>query len=364
MKRTRIFRGVLAGLVLITGTVSFGAEAGAGAGDAGLGASVSVTTETTILPGIGASTGIGAGPAAGISASADIGASPATSPGTVSEVTEKQTMETKTVTTPVTPLPATPLPTTPAPVTRSEETGVTARGTETRRAFDEPIPVRSAKDPDLTYYDSKFAHGVRSIIYNVRDGVTGMFNNHVDLAAGLVAGGALAAGKATVLAGDVVGFVDDNIFTRPLLRGAVSDVIEEFSYYLYRCPRTIMYATHDMTDIAIVVDKAEYVDDDVVFKTRLYLRPHPIIVIPATIVGDGIIRPVSNLARIFSIRRFADMQIEDLPTRLDQFGMDLIRGAYNEKFFFPIPEEDEPDMRIYLEEEAFGPEPPGFMHRP
>jgi hypothetical protein len=226
-------------------------------------------------------------------------------------------------------------------------------------SFDRPIKVTSETDKEAKYYDSKFSRGVRSIFYNVRDGSLGLVQNVWQLGAGLAAGTLIVPGKAAVLAGDVVGFADDNIFTRPILRGIVSDTIEEFSYFPFRHAKGIMLMTHEMDDISIVVDRLDYVDDDVVFKSRLYLRPYAIIVVPATLLSDGLIRPIGNIAKIFSLRRFTDMGVEDIPDRIDQFGLRMILKAYNMKFWLPIPAEEEPDLRIYTEEEIVGIRPPG-----
>jgi hypothetical protein len=80
-------------------------------------------------------------------------------------------------------------------------------------------------------------------------------------------------------------------------------------------------------------------------------------------VGDGIIRPAGSIAQIFSMRRFTDMAVRDIPGQLDEYGLQMIFNAYNQKLFFPIPEEQEPDLRIYTEEEIVGIQPPGPMLR-
>lgn len=231
-------------------------------------------------------------------------------------------------------------------------------------SFDRPIKVTHKENEELKYYDTKFKRGVRSIFYNVRDGVIGLSFNVWEFINGTAAGVGIVTGKALVLTGDLVGFVDDNLFTRQILRGVCSDKIEQLSYYNFRFVKGLMLSSHEMDDIAIVVDREEYIDDDVVFKKRLYLRPYAIIVLPATVVSDGVIRPAASVARLFSMHRFTDMDLEDIPTRLDEFGLRMIMEAYNHKMFLPIPDEEEPDLRIYTEEEIIGIRPPGPMLRP
>jgi len=231
-------------------------------------------------------------------------------------------------------------------------------------SFDRPIKVTHKENKEIKYYDTKFQRGVRSIFYNFRDGTLGLIQNAWQFGNGVAACGEIAVGKVLVFAGDVVGFVDDNILTRYIFRGIISDTIEEGSYYPFRLAKTQMLVTHEMDDIPIVINRSEYTDDDVVFKSRLYLRPWVVIVLPATLVGDGIIRPAASLAKLLSIRRFTDMQAEDIPTKLDRYGLQMIFDAYNHKLFFPIPKEEEPDLHIYTEEEVVGIKPPGPMHRP
>jgi len=231
-------------------------------------------------------------------------------------------------------------------------------------SFDRPVKITHKEEKEIKYYDTKFSRGVRAVFYNFRDGALGLGQNVAQLVAGVGSGALIFTGKAVVLAGDVVGFADDNLITRPFFRGFISDLIEELSYIPFRAAKGIMLMSHEMDDVAIVVDRQEYIDDDVIFKSRLYLRPWAVIVIPATILSDGLIRPVGSLAKMFSLRRFTDMQIRDIPTQLDQFGLRVILKAYNQKFFLPIPEEDEPDLRIYTEEEIVGIKPPGMMKRP
>jgi len=231
-------------------------------------------------------------------------------------------------------------------------------------SFDQPIEVTHRQDEEIKYYDTKFRRGVRSIFYNARDGVLGLTENVWQLGTGAVAGAGIATGKTLVFTGDVVGFVDDNILTRHIFRGIVSDMIEQISYYNFRCVKTSMLVTHEMDDIPVVVDRGEFTDDDVVFKSRLYLRPWAVNVIPATVLGDGVVRPIGSVARVFSIRRFTDMEVEDIAGQLDRTGLQMIFDAYNRKMFFPIPAEEEPDLRIYTEEELVGIEPPGPMLRP
>jgi len=228
-------------------------------------------------------------------------------------------------------------------------------------SFDRPIKVTSEADKEAKYYDSKFARGVRSVFYNVRDGALGLFQDAWQLGMGLAAPALIPPGKALVFAGDVVGFVDDNLFIRPLLRGMFSDIIEEISFFPFREARGIMLMTHELDDIAIVSDHEEYVRSDVIFKTRLYLRPYLMFVVPATVISDGIIRPIGNVAKIFSLRRFTDMDVEDVPDRIERFGLHMIMKAYNMKFFLPIPEEEEPDLRVYTDEEISGVRPPGLI---
>jgi hypothetical protein len=231
-------------------------------------------------------------------------------------------------------------------------------------SFDRPIKITSKDDKEVKYYDTKFARGVRSVFYNFRDGSLGLIQNVWQLGTGVAAGSLILPGKVLVFAGDVVGFADDNIFIRPFLRGIVSDTIEEISYFPFRQAKGIMLMTHELDDISIVPDREEYVDDDVVFKTRLYLRPYTFVVVPVTVISDGVIRPIGNIAKIFSLRRFTDMEVEDVPDRIDRFGLRMIMKAYNLKFIFPIPEEEEPDIRVYTEEEVSGVKPPGPMRRP
>lgn len=231
-------------------------------------------------------------------------------------------------------------------------------------SFDKPIKVTHTGDEDIKYYDTKFQRGVRKVCYNVRDGALGLARNGWELVNGVCSGVGIVVGKTTVLAGDLVGFVDDNIITRHILRGIVSDTIEEVSYVVMRKTKTVMLVTHEMDDIPIVIDRYEYTDDDVIFKSRLYLRPWGVIVLPATVVSDGVIRPAGSVAKLLSIRRFTDMEVEDIPGRLDRYGLQMIFNAYNRKLFLPIPDEEEPDLRIYTEEEIVGLQPPGPMLRP
>jgi len=231
-------------------------------------------------------------------------------------------------------------------------------------SFDRPIKVTSQDNKEVKYYDTKFSRGVRGVFYNIRDGALGLVQNTWQLGMGVAAGSLILPGKVVVFTGDMVGFADDNIFVRPLLRGIVSDIIEEISYFPFRQAKGIMLMTHELDDIAIVVDHGEYVDDDCIFKSRLYLRPYAVIVLPATVISDGFIRPLASVAKIFNLRRFTDMDVEDVPDRLDQFGLRLIRKAYNMRFFLPIPGEEEPDVRVYTEEELVGIKPPGPMRHP
>jgi len=231
-------------------------------------------------------------------------------------------------------------------------------------SFDRPIKVSREDEKEMKYYDTKFSRGVRAVFYNFRDGSLGLFQNVGQLVSGVGAGTLILVGKTVVLAGDVVGFADDNLITRPFFRGVFSDIIEQLSYYPFRCAKGLMLMSHEMDDIPIVTDRAEYINNDVVFKSRLYLRPWAVVVLPTTILADGLIRPVGSLAKLFSLRRFTDMQIEDIPDQLDHFGLRMILRAWNQRFFLPIPEEDEPDLRIYTEEEIVGIKPPGPMKRP
>ncbi|MCX8036008.1 MAG: hypothetical protein N3D11_02920 [Candidatus Sumerlaeia bacterium] len=231
-------------------------------------------------------------------------------------------------------------------------------------SFDRPIKVEHREEKQMKYYDTKFARGVRAIFYNFRDGALGLINNGFQLAEGLGAAGLIAGGKITVFASDLVGFVDDNIFTRPILRGLFSDMLEIWAYDFYRSAKGMMLMSHELDDIAIVVDRDEYINDDCIFKTRLYLRPWVVLIVPTTLIADGLIRPAGSLAKMFSIRRFTDMEIPDVPDQLDAYGLRLIWKSYNWKFFLPIPQEDEPDLRIYTEEEITGIKAPGPMRRP
>jgi len=239
-------------------------------------------------------------------------------------------------------------------VLRGVLAGLLLAAVATSWSFDRPIKITHPEEKEMKYYDTKFSRGVRAIFYNVRDGSLGLVQNVWQLGAGVTAGVLIPTGKTLVLAGDVVGMFDDNLVTRPFFRGIVSGILEEASYLPYRGAKGIMLMTHEMDDIAIVTDHEEFIAKGTPFKSRLYLRPWAVIVLPATAVGDGIIRPVGSIAKIFSIRRFTDMEIKDVPSQLDEFGLRLIWKAYNHRFFLPIPEEEEPDLRIYTEEEVVG----------
>ncbi|MBM3334581.1 hypothetical protein FJY63_07955 [Candidatus Sumerlaeota bacterium] len=225
-------------------------------------------------------------------------------------------------------------------------------------------PVRVAGPEEVKFYEPKLARGIRGVFYNIRDGVFGMVENAWQLGCGLAACAYIPPGKAMVFAGDMAGLVDDNIFVRPMLRGMVSDMIEELSYYPFRAAKGIMLMSHELDDIAIVADHGEYVSDTAAFKTRLYLRPWMVYIVPGTVFGDAVIRPIGNIAKIFSLRRFTDMKIEDVPDQIDAFGLKFIRGAYNQRMFLLLPAEDEPDLRVYTEEEVSGVKMPGLMGRP
>jgi len=233
-------------------------------------------------------------------------------------------------------------------------------------AFDQSIPVTGEVDgEEVTYYDSKFARGTRQIFYNFRDGALGLGYNVWQLGNGVVAGVGIGTGKALVLAGDVVGLADDNMLTRLVLRGFFSDIIEQASYYDFRIVKSLMLASHDLDDIPIIVDREPYIEDESIFKTRLYLRPWAVIVLPGTVVADGIIRPAASVAKMFSIQGYTDLDAPEIPEDLDAFGVRLLLAAYREPFFLPLPEEEIPDLRIYTEEEIVGGVlPPGPRLRP
>jgi len=239
-------------------------------------------------------------------------------------------------------------------VVRAVLTGLVLAAAAASWAFDRPIKITHAQEKEMKYYDTKFSRGVRAIFYNLRDGSLGLIQNVWQLGAGTTAGVLLPTGKTLVLAGDVVGMFDDNLLTRPFLRGIFSGIFEELSYVPFRGAKGLMLMTHEMDDIPIVTDRQEFITHATPFKARLYLRPWAVIVLPATAIGDGVIRPVASIAKTFSIRRFTDMEIADIPSQLDEFGLRLIWKAYNHRFFLPIPEEEEPDLRIYTEEEVVG----------
>jgi hypothetical protein len=242
--------------------------------------------------------------------------------------------------------------------------GLLAVVTASYGSFDRPVKVTHKENDEIKYYDTKFAEGCRKIYYNLRDGSLGLMRNACDFVSGTAAGVGIWTGKFLVLSGDVVGFADDNLLTRHITRGILSDAIERASYMNFRMVKTIMLTSHEMDDLPIVIDREEYIDDNVIFKSRLYLRPWGVIVVPATLVGDGVIRPAASIAEFFSMRRFTDMEVEDIPTQLDEYGLQMIFNAYHMKLFFPIPDEEEPDLRIYTEEEVVGIRPPGPMLRP
>ena len=119
----------------------------------------------------------------------------------------------------------------------------------------------------------------------------------------------------------------------------------------FRKANDIMIISHKLEDLPIITDPEEFTRDDVVWHTKLYMRPHVIFTVPVVIVADGIVRPIGNIAKIVSFRRFTDLDVQDIPTQIDEWALDLIRNAYNWRFFFLVPEEEEPNLRLMREDE-------------
>ena len=218
-------------------------------------------------------------------------------------------------------------------------------------SFDEPIAVTSKNKPQRTYYDTKFSLTIRKVVYNFRDGALGIVNNVYQAGMGTLAGVDIFGGKVLILTSDIISLADDNIFTRPIFRGIISDMFEEGSYIFFQCAKSNMIASHNLEDLPIQSVLSEYTRDDILMHWKLYLKPHTIIVIPAVIIGDGIIRPIGNIAKMFSFRRFTDLQIEDIPSQIDSFGIKVIQKGFNVRFFYLVPGEEEPDLKLYDEEE-------------
>jgi len=218
-------------------------------------------------------------------------------------------------------------------------------------SFDEPIAVTSKNKPQRTYYDTKFSLTIRKVVYNFRDGALGIVNNVYQAGMGTLAGVDIFGGKVLILTSDIISLADDNIFTRPIFRGIISDMFEEGSYIFFQCAKSNMIASHNLEDLPIQSVLREYTRDDILLHWKLYLKPHAIIAIPAVIIADGIIRPVGNIAKMFSFRRFTDLQIEDIPTQIDSFGIKIIKKGFNARFFYLVPGEEEPDLKLYDEEE-------------
>jgi hypothetical protein len=220
-------------------------------------------------------------------------------------------------------------------------------------SFDEPIVVKSEKVPQAKIYDTKFSKLVRGICYNVRDGVLGILNNGYQAVMGVGSGASLLTGKVLIFTGDVIGQFDDNIFTRYIFRGWLSDKFEELAFVAFTKSSDIMLISDKMSGLPIVTEPEEFTRDDVIWHTRLYLQPHVIFTVPVVLISDCIVRPIGNIAKIFSFRRFTDLEVNDVPTQIDEWGRNLIRRAYNWRFFYVIPEEEEPNIRLMSEEETF-----------
>jgi hypothetical protein len=220
-------------------------------------------------------------------------------------------------------------------------------------SFDEPIVVKSEKVPQAKVYDSKFCKLVRSVVYNVRDGVLGIINNGYQGVMGIGSGTCVATGKVFIFTGDVIGQFDDNIFTRYIFRGWLSDKFEELSFLCFTKASDIMLISHKLEGLPIVTEPEEFTRDDVIWHTRLYLRPHVIFTVPVVIISDGVVRPIGNIAKILSLRRFTDLEVRDIPDQIDEWGLDLIRRSHEWRFFYIVPEEEEPNLQLMSEEEAF-----------
>jgi len=218
-------------------------------------------------------------------------------------------------------------------------------------SFDEPIPVTSKYKPQRTYYDTKFSLSIRKIFYNFRDGSLGIINNVYQAGMGTLAGVDIFTGKVFIFTSDIISLADDNIFTRPIFRGIISDMFEEGSYIFFQCAKSNMIASHNIEDLPIQSELKEFTRDDILMHWKLYLKPHAIFVIPSVIIADGIIRPVGNIAKMFSFRRFTDLQIEDIPSQIDSFGIKIIKKGFNARCFYLVPGEEEPDLKLYDEEE-------------
>lgn len=200
-----------------------------------------------------------------------------------------------------------------------------------------PTPARAERldwDPG-----EEEATGLVLILRHKRDGLLGLLDNALDLQLGLFSEVALLTGSALVLTSDVIGLVDDNPITQHVTRAAISKSLAKTGYLFHVAGAECILGSHGLETESYLADSMGQVNPlvdpetsgpalplhpldfvaDATFHTEPLTARVPGGIALTSVLADGLIRPLGNVALFFDLAGPADA-IEDL-------GNELVRGA-------------------------------------
>ncbi|MCP4006029.1 MAG: hypothetical protein GY725_17725 [bacterium] len=159
-----------------------------------------------------------------------------------------------------------------------------------------------------------------------RDGVLGLFDTVTDLQLSLFSETSLLLGTVVMAASDTVGVVDDNPVTQYVFKAVASKSLAKTAYLLNLAGSEAILGSHglekewyieaaltelnpllggDPVGPAILLDPLDFFDDRMVH-TAVYRSRIPGTVALASLGADGLLRPLSCLARIAGLHKPAD----------------------------------------------------------
>ncbi len=172
-----------------------------------------------------------------------------------------------------------------------------------------------------------------------RDAVVGLLDDALDLQLGVFAEAALLAGTALAGVSDVVGLVDDNPVSQHVTKGIASKSLAKTAYLFHLAGAESILGSHGLeterwlaaaladlnplvepaeSEAVLPLEALEFVREGLVHP-RPWTARVPGAIAVTSVVADGVIRPLGNVARLLGLRGLGD--------RAEAAGTALVRRA-------------------------------------